>query len=188
MAIVIGITGIIGTGKSQASKYLAEKYNFQIIDVDQVAHELLENDQAVNAAVKEEFGTINRKKLAEIVFKNNEKLQKLNKLIHPPMFKRIKKILTEFKSLNKNIVIDAALLYQIGLDIFCDKIIVLKSSIDTIFERLIEKGFNKKQINERLASAPEIAEEDNLIINNDGPLRDVWGKLDEYVTAIFSKT
>jgi dephospho-CoA kinase len=182
MSLVIGLTGIIGTGKSQAAKYLAEKYNFQIIDVDKVGHDLLENDQGINSAVKNEFGTVNRKKIAEIVFKNAEKLQKLNSLLHPAMFKKIKELIIIFKGENKNIVIDAALLYQIGLDIFCDKVVVMKSSIDNIFGRLIEKGLNKKQINERLASAPIINESDDIaIINNDGPPKDIYERLDRII-------
>lgn len=184
MGLVLGITGIIGTGKSAAAKHITEKYNFQLIDVDEIGHKLLEKESILYPQIIAEFKTSNRKKIAEIVFKNQEKLQVLNKILHPMMFKIVKARLEDLKNQGVNVVIDAALLYQIGLDSFCHKIICLLSDNEVIYGRLIEKGLNKKQINERLANAPQIPEEGNILIENNKSMDELFLELDKILVSL----
>ena len=87
---VIGITGGVGSGKSEVLKILQENYQAKIILADQVAHELMEPGGISYDGIIECFGndilnddkTINRQALGGIVFSDHEKLQKLNEITH----------------------------------------------------------------------------------------------------------
>ncbi|MDY6896204.1 MAG: dephospho-CoA kinase [Thermotogota bacterium] len=146
--MVIGITGPAGSGKSTVSKIIKKIYRDKasIIDVDRLGHEVL-TYFFIKEKLKENFGdeildddnNISRTKLGEIVFSNKEKLKVLNQIVHPEILKKTKQILK--KSLNKNdiIILDAALLFKIGLDKLCDKIIYVDAPEELRIKRLSEK-------------------------------------------------
>ncbi|MCX7821170.1 MAG: dephospho-CoA kinase [Brevinematales bacterium] len=134
---VIGIFGKTGSGKSTVSKILSEKYGFYHIDVDKIGHIVLEK---LKDKILANFGKgiltdgkIDRKKLGEIVFKNRNELYKLNSIVHP----EIKKLTyQEIKNTDKKyVVIDAALLFEIGLDEYCDFLIMVESNENLIYQR-----------------------------------------------------
>ncbi|OFI50496.1 dephospho-CoA kinase [Floricoccus tropicus] len=87
MTKVIGITGGIATGKSTVSNFLKEN-GYQLIDADEMVHELQEPEQSLYNAIKENFGpaffnddkSINRQKLSDFVFSNPENLAKLSEI------------------------------------------------------------------------------------------------------------
>ena len=88
---IIGITGGIGSGKSLVLNRLKEKYNAHIVEADKVAHFLQMKGQPVYNSIVENFsssvlnddGDIDRQKLGKIVTDNKEKLEQLNKIVHP---------------------------------------------------------------------------------------------------------
>lgn len=94
--IVLGLTGGIASGKSTVSQMLKEK-GFPIIDADMIAREILKIGEVAFNRVIESFGIqilnpegeIDRKRLREIVFNDNEKLKTLNEITHPEILKRI---------------------------------------------------------------------------------------------------
>ena len=96
-AVVIGLTGQSGAGKSTVCKMLTDA-NMFIIDADQVAREVLENEKRCLADILLEFGclylttngTRDRKKLGSFVFANKEKLKKLNAITFPYILKSIR--------------------------------------------------------------------------------------------------
>ena len=89
--MIIGVTGGVGAGKSTILDYLKTEYHAYIIMADDVAKDLMNLGQTGYDAVISEFGAeildenknIDRPKLSSIVFNNDEKLGKLNDLIHP---------------------------------------------------------------------------------------------------------
>lgn len=130
---IIGITGNIGSGKTKIS-YIFKKYGFEVIELDKVAHKFY-NEKNFSKKILKAFGKeiigpdgkIDRTKLRKIVFANNKNLQKLNNLIHPELKNKLKSIIKKSKT-NKNIkgiVIDAALIYELGIQNLCDKIITV---------------------------------------------------------------
>jgi dephospho-CoA kinase len=133
---IIGLTGLYCSGKSTAQK-IFEENNFTIIDVDKIGHQVLIIKQ--NELV-DNFGSqiladnkIDRKKLGEIVFNNKVKLEKLNSIVHPVMIETVK---NEIKNNpDKNICINAALLFEMELNNLCSLIFVIKASFFIIAKR-----------------------------------------------------
>ena len=88
---VLGITGGVGAGKSTILDYLNRRYHARIIEADKVGHFLMEPGQKVYYHIVETFGSgilrgdqsIDRQKLGKLVFDDQEKLVKLNCLVHP---------------------------------------------------------------------------------------------------------
>jgi len=146
--MVIGITGPAGSGKSTVSKIIKNIYGDKasIIDVDRLGHEVL-TYFFIKEKLKENFGeeifdddnNISRSKLGEIVFSDKEKLELLNKIVHPEILKKTEQILKEISNKNDIIIIDAALLFKIGLDKLCDKIIYVDAPEELRIKRLSEK-------------------------------------------------
>lgn len=140
--MVLGITGSYCSGKSAVENILVNDTNFVIVDVDKIGHQVLDERKneilaAFGRGILSNNGfnveTIDRKKLGKIVFSNKKKLKLLNSLVHPWMVEKIKLYITENKG--KNICINAALLFEMGLDHLCDTILVIKASIFTIIKR-----------------------------------------------------
>lgn len=132
---VLGITGLYCSGKSSADKILLQ-YGYKIIDVDLLGHEAL--DICKDLIVKN-FGkdilknkVIDRKKLGGIVFSCRDKLNELNKIVHPVMIKMVKE---RMASGGDKICINAALLFEMGLDELCSAVCIIKSSLFNIIKK-----------------------------------------------------
>jgi len=166
--MIIGITGIIGTGKSIASDYLANKTNAKHISVDNVGNLLLDPESPVFKKILKAFGTTDRAKLRQIVFNAPDKLTELEAIMHPEMVKSVTTAVNYLKSQNNGCILDAAVLHRMGLDKICDKVIVLKSSIERIRDRIQSRDLSKDDIDAILKSVPDIPEQDAIVIENDG--------------------
>ena len=128
MAELIAITGGIGCGKSIVSLILKE-IGYEVYDCDCKAKYLMDNSPTIKDCLKSTFGndiiidgTINRVKLANIVFNNKEKLVKLNNIVHSS----VKEDLISWKlenSHNKLLFVETAILYQSGLDKVVDALV-----------------------------------------------------------------
>jgi len=145
--MVIGITGPAGSGKSTVSKIIKTIYKNKasIIDVDRLGHEVL-TYLFIKEKLKENFGdeifddnnNISRSKLGEIVFSNKEKLELLNQIVHPEILKKTEQIVKKISNKNDIIIVDAALLFKIGVDKLCDKIIYVDAPEELRIKRLSE--------------------------------------------------
>ncbi|WP_448521668.1 dephospho-CoA kinase [Pseudothermotoga sp.] len=166
--MVVGLTGKMGCGKSTVAEILKE-LGAQVIDVDKIGHEVLK-EETVKDQLKQLFGPeifcqgeIDRKKLAEIVFEDKEKLKILERVVHPMIRRRVMEVIEDSSGI---VVLDAALLKRIGLSQLCDVIITVKCDERKIFERLKEKGFTEEEIRRRLSAQSDIVEEGIIIENN----------------------
>ncbi len=121
--IWVGLTGGIASGKSTVSNFLKREGAF-IIDADKIVHHLLKKDTPVYRSITDKFGIgvldadkeIDRKRLGEIVFRNSEKREQLNRIVHPAVFQQTaakKRAITK-EHPNSVIVFDAALLIETG--------------------------------------------------------------------------
>lgn len=149
-AVIIGITGGVGSGKSVVMDILKEDYGAAIILADNVGHEVMAKDGAAYPAIKEHFGTgildgmtgeIDRKKLGAYVFNNKKELQKLNSIIHPAVKKEIMERIQNIrqKEPDKLIAIEAALLLEDNYDEICDVIWYVYAD-ETVRRRRLREG------------------------------------------------
>ena len=145
----IGLTGGIGSGKSAVSVYF-KKLGAFIFDADTVAKKILSNNKTAQNEIIAEFGTdvinvngsINKKKLSRIAFRNDDNQLKLNTIIHPYVFKEID---LSFQSILKKqnhdiFIVDAALIYESGADAHMDYVIVVTSNLKLRTERVMNRG------------------------------------------------
>ena len=142
----IGLTGGIGSGKSEVSNFL-QSWGAYIFDADKEAKSIINNNLDAQKEIIKEFGsdvidpnqTINRQKLARIAFQDEFHQQTLNAIIHPYVFKKINNSFEKIKIENNHncFVVDAALIYESGADTHMDYVIVVSSLISHRTERVM---------------------------------------------------
>ena len=179
--MVIGITGGIGSGKSVVTSLLRDKFDAAVIDTDTIGHEVMETGKSAYKKVVEIFGnkvlaedgSIDRKKLGNLVFDNRELLFKLNDIIHPAVEVEVDKRIAEFIKKNyKYIALETALLIKVGYNRKCDKVWFVYADKDIRLKRLYNnRGVEKEKaikIFESQNSEEEFRNIADDIINNSG--------------------
>lgn len=177
---VIGLTGGIASGKSTVSRLLKDK-GAVIIDADEISRKLMKKGSATYKKVIECFGdeildkdeNIKRKELGKLVFSDKKALKVLNDITHPAIIDEIKRNLAILsKNNDKIIVIDAALLLEVGLDSVVDEVWVVLVNEKTQLERLMkrDKMLDKSQAVARIKSQMSLQKRlkyaDKIIDNN----------------------
>ncbi len=143
--MVIGVGGRLCSGKSVVCGELVRR-GYSLIDVDTVGHEALETCREELAGEFGEHilsgdGSVDRSVLGRIVFSSRRALRALERIVHPGMRERVRDIVSakraesEEGSGGADIVIDAALLFVLGLDAYCDTIIWLTSPLGRTLAR-----------------------------------------------------
>ena len=189
---IVGLSGGIGTGKSTVAGFLKE-LGAEIIDADKVGHRVLEMPE-VKAQLTATFGqdilysqgTVDRKRLAAIVFASQEALIKLNHIMHPPIRRQVEKELEEHRRRGAAVaVIEAPLLEEAGWTEMVDQLWVTTAPGDVILKRLTEKaGLTESEALARIKSQPppeKYTTRADVIVNTDIPLN----KLKEKVAALW---
>jgi dephospho-CoA kinase len=175
---IIGIMGGIGSGKSTVAAEFA-KLGCCVIDADKIVHELL-NEKKIQEQVTALLGNgildtdseINRHKIAEIVFNDNDKLAQLNKILHPLVLQRTNELIEKYNNENQclAIVLDMPLLVEVGWEPRCNRLIFVDCDDKIRENRAKNKDFEKNHIKIRenfqisLDKKKSIA--DNTINNN----------------------
>jgi dephospho-CoA kinase len=196
--MVIGLTGGIASGKSTVSAKLKE-LGAAIIDVDILARGVVSKGEIAYNRIVQCFGEnillpsgeINRKRLGGIVFSNKEKLALLNSITHPEIIDRVKEEIQKRKAEGiKVIVVDAAILIEMGLHKYVDSVWVVIVDRDTQIKRLIERDkFDYKDSENRIDSqfTNEVRKKyADVIIDNNKPIDEVGKKLEELWNNIIS--
>jgi dephospho-CoA kinase len=116
--LIIGMTGGIGSGKSEASKIFAS-LNIEVIDLDKISREISEKDHEAIEEIKTLFGQslfnkeneLDRKKLRDMIFSDKNLKIKLENILHPKILAEVKKKLSIFSD-EPYVVIDIPLLFE----------------------------------------------------------------------------
>ncbi|WP_367753349.1 dephospho-CoA kinase [Flavobacterium sp. WC2430] len=174
MAKIIGLTGGIGSGKTTIAK-LFIKRGIPVYIADDEAKKVMQSSKIVHA-IKKEFGdtifegtTLNREKLAEIVFNDSDKLKVLNSIVHPA-------VKEDFKAwLLKNdafpfVMYESAILFESGNYKDFDIIITVTAPIELRIERVLQRDNTTrdlvlKRINSQWTDAQRISKSDYIIEN-----------------------
>lgn len=186
--MVIGITGTSGSGKTLVSKIIKEKYNAEVIDADKIAKKLSMTKTKYFEKILKTFGNnilntdnqINRKKLADIIYKDKVYKKKLDKLTNKYVVKEIKKELGKCK--NNIVVLDVPLLIESKLNKKCNLVIGIIAKEDIKIKRIIERDLLEEEIvKKRLRIQPTDKfykkHCDYIIENNDNNLEDKIEKI-----------
>lgn len=189
MSKVIGITGGIGSGKSTVSRILSEKLNAPILDADKISKQAMGSPEII-LKIKQFFGEvifdnpnlINREKLSNIVFSNEEKLLELNKIIHPYVMNEIAKKVDELKKDNEYVLLDVPLPNQDFINL-SNKIIVVVANEENRIKRVMKRSkLSEESVKKRIAKQMNTENYIKLadyVIKNNGTFEELNEKLNE---------
>lgn len=189
---IYALTGSSGSGKSTASKILTELGAY-VISLDELSRKSIEPDGEAFKPILELFGNdyisadgkINRKKLAELVFKDKNSLEKLESIIHPIVQNQAYRLISEkIKTEPQSIIIyESPLIFEKDLDkkYKFKKVIYISSSKETLIERIINRdGVSKeetiKRLNNQLDDSKKRKRAD-IIIDNSSSLEEFEKKI-----------
>ena len=178
--LVIGLTGGIGTGKSEVTRML-EALGAEVINADQVGHEAYKPDSESWQEVVKAFGEdilqpnreIDRRKLGAIVFGDSDQLAMLNQIMHPRMARIVSDKLESLRGQGaKVVVVEAALLFEAGWDTLVDEVWATDSPVETVIERLeARNGMSAEEVLKRIDSQMDRSERlsrSQVIVDNGG--------------------
>ena len=189
--IVIGLTGGIGSGKSEVSRMLQE-LGAEIIDADLVGHEAYQPHTETWEAVVEAFGEgilqpsgeVDRRKLGAIVFSDSEALARLNAIMHPRMYKMLERRLDALRAQETRVaVVEAAVLIEGGWQPLMDEIWVAAADEDVVVERVSRRNnLTEDEVRSRIRSQlsnEERAKHATAVIKNNVGLEDLHQRVQE---------
>jgi dephospho-CoA kinase len=178
----VGLTGSIAVGKSFVTSVFAE-LGCHVLDADQTAREVVQKGAAGLEAVVQSFGqeilapdgTLDRARVASLVFADEEKRVRLNHVLHPFIIARQDEILREWERDDPNGIgiVDAALMIESGGYKRFDKVIVVHCRPEVQLERLMLRNkLTLAEAQQRIASQMPQEEKqryaDYLIDTSDG--------------------
>ena len=150
---IIGLTGGIGSGKSEAAKYLAT-LGAMHVDADAISHELTASDSETLEEIRQVFGQevftaegcLNRKAMGEKTFSNEADRRALEKILHPRIQRRmIQQIDEAAKQGVKIVALDVPLLFETGMDALCDETWVLAANLETQLARVMMRDHIERE-------------------------------------------
>ena len=195
--LIIGLTGGIACGKSTVTQLLQRK-GADIIDLDQIGHELLKANSPVMKQLLKTFGPevldlsgdVNRTKLGKIVFADPLARQQLNDIVHPEIH-RISRQLAQSKVKNQAdsiVVIESPLLIESGGYRSVDYVVMVSATPDQQIVRLMKRSLEQNKTMTQLDAEKRIAAQMSLkekmayadyIVDNQGDLTELGKQVDQ---------
>lgn len=183
--LFIGVTGGIGSGKTEVCSFL-EEFGCIVINSDTLAKQLYKSNSLLkkklvnefNSGILDKFGRIDLSGLKKIVFKDKNKQKRVNEIVHPFV---INEKLRIFKRIKSGIVVtEAALIYESGSDKYLDYVILVYSNKANRIKRILKRGCMSKSEIERIIRLQmpekEKLKKADMIINNNGSLKQLKNK------------
>lgn len=176
-AFVLGITGPIGAGKTTVAGILRE-LGAKVLDADAIAKDEQLRGTVGYSAIVQRFGTgvlgedkeVDRRKLAEIVFKDPRQLERLEAILHPRVIARIleaRKMLPD----DAVLAVEAIKLLESSLRRACDRVWVVLATRELLVSRLGERGMREADVLDRLRNQSDeeaFRRAADVVIVNDG--------------------
>lgn len=189
---IIGITGGIGAGKSEILSYIQKKYRARVILADQVANDMKKPGGRCYEAVISVLGdgilaedkTIDKAKMAQVIFGNQEKLAAVNELVHPAVKQYILEEIAAERAFGGSdwLFIEAALLIEEHYDEIADELWYVYAPEDVRRRRLKEsRGYSDGKISaimKRQLPETVFKEKCRFVIDNSGGLEKAYEQID----------
>lgn len=189
---IIGITGGVGAGKSEVLNFIAGRYDATVVEADQVGYLVMQPGKEAYESVAELFGpsvvkedqTLDREKIAQIVFEDRQLLEKLNAIVHPAVKRYIRRaIQMEQEAGTEIFVVEAALLIEDKYDEICDELWYIYADENVRMHRLMKnRGYSVEKIRGILAN--QLSEEEfeshcDFEIDNSGDFQDTVRQIEQ---------
>lgn len=190
----IALTGIIGSGKSLVAD-LFRKSGFMVLDVDQIASQLMEKGESGWLRIREEFGaayfnddeTLDRPKLRKDIFENAELRGRIDSLIHPLIRREMFRLLDD-QHKGAFTIIEVPLLFEVGWQDDFDLAIVVSADEKTCLARLMARdGLDERAGREALATQMGLAQKIELAdmhIDNNGTREETERQVREIIEKL----
>lgn len=192
--MIIGLTGGSGTGKSSACEFFKKK-GFLILDLDKVSRKVCQKGEKCLDEIVDFFGNdilnengeLIRRKLGDIVFSDKEKLEILNKITHKYLIEETRNFISANE--DKNIVLDAAVLFEAGAQKLCTHTLCVLSSFENRLKRIIERdGISQESARNRILSQPDddfyLSRCDAYVYNNSS-VEELFNQLEKCFGGIY---
>lgn len=185
--LLVGLTGNYGMGKSTVLS-MFQKLGALTLDTDEIVQLLLKEKEVLekirgllgdNVFYKD--GSLNKKKVANIIFKDGTLRHSLEDILHPLVFERINLFLGKTNSKDKIIVIEIPLLYERGYKDRFEKTIAVFSQEEKALNRLEKAGVKREEALQRLKSQLPIEEkmkQSDFIIENNGTIKETMAQVE----------
>ncbi len=183
----IGITGGIGAGKSEILHFIEKEYPARILLADELAHQLMQPGGICFPKIRELFGGediflpsggLDPVRVSEMIFRDKQKLEKLNRIVHPAVKREIIRIAEAERAAGtiSYLILEAALLIEEGYGKICDELWLIDTSEKNRRIRLKEtRGYSDEKIDAVFAN--QLSEEAyrthcSIVIDNNGSLEE----------------
>ncbi len=190
--LVIGLTGGIGTGKSEAARHMVS-LGAKLIDADVVGHEAYTPHAEAWRRVVEAFGDgilganneIDRRALGAIVFSDPDQMSRLNGIMHPLMAGMVQEKIDGFRGHGAEVVVvEAALLFEAGWNSLVQEVWVTDSPEETVIQRLsLRNGMSEEEARKRVSSQmgrEERLSRADIVIDNSSDVESMRKAIDEF--------
>jgi dephospho-CoA kinase len=187
--VTLGVTGGLGSGKSTACKFLAEKGAY-VLDADLIAKKLMESDPQIRDEIIEAFGSdvykdgkLDTQKLAQRAFASEVDQRLLNDIVHPRVVDYFQEKVDKLRSKYELIVLDAPLIFESGFDSRLDHTLLIYTKYKIRLERALRRGnLSREDILRRIDL--QMPEEDKrelaeFVIENNGAEEQLKSAVDE---------
>jgi len=155
---IVGLAGGIGSGKSTVAGMLG-RLGAEVLDADAMVHELLRDSDIARKVVRRfgktvlgRAGRVDRVKLGRAAFASRRDIRDLEKILHPPVLRRMKEQIRRLRRTKGNhvVVIDAPLLFEAALDGICDEIVLVQAPKNERLRRLVRsRGWTRSELEKR---------------------------------------
>lgn len=151
---IIGLTGGVGSGKSLAAEILQKITGARLLVADELGHVAMVKDTIGYQKILDAFGEkvlspngeIDRKKLADMVFADRERLQQLNDIVHPLVKDYLSHYIRERRKQEGTMILENAIMFETGCDKFCDQVWYVWVPEEVRVQRLQEsRGYSREK-------------------------------------------
>ena len=178
-SLAVAITGGIGSGKTEAARIFGS-LGVKVLYADQLAAHLVDSQPEIRRRIRREFGErvlspdgmLNRKVMAQLIFKDSRLKEKLDAIVHPPVLEAIEREIEKFKRSGAGaiLMVEAALIFEARADVLFDYVTVVdapeKERISRIMKRdVLSRAEAVYRIRSQIPAESKVAEADFVIRN-----------------------